>query len=356
LSLFEASYGLIRRASGDDDARRVFASMRLQVAVCVVDANHLLRDVTRRMRTGRMTDTLEAALVGSTRLVTSPEVCAEVVEHLGKFATRYGFDLGDALAVWRREYLPRLHVVDPSTLAPLSDAVRELAQRDPDDVPTGQLIELLQPDTVFSRDAKHLAAFGITAQDSLRIVLAYHAVARRDEVVVVLHGGAMIAIPLSAEACGADIRAVSSAVNRMDKRVLVGAVALIALVGAFAYVRPGSRRWVAEHARGALGLALRGLEAYSAVEANAQSARQQLAAVRRAATTVPRTARDYAVLVLARAPGPLTVRAITRAMCDAGYQPRSAHPEQHVSRVVRRHTDWFEQRGSRRWTLRRRAA
>jgi hypothetical protein len=351
MTLIEASYGLISRASGDDGARRLFASMRLQVAVCVVDATDWLDDISYRMRTGRKTSMMEAALVGTTRLVASPQVCAEVVEHLGKFATRSQYDLSAALAVWRQEYLPHIHVVDPSPLAPLSDTVRALALRDPDDVPTGQLVELLQPDTVYSKNTKHLAAFDITAQDSLRIALAYRAVARRDAAVVLLHGGAVIAIPLSVEAVGAAFSAVTTMVNRMDRRVLVGAVALLALLGVSTWVVPGSRHWLSDRAREALALARRGLEAYATAEEAAQAAHQRLAAARRAATTVPRTAREYAVLVLARAPGPLTVRAITQAMQDAGYRSRSAHPQHYVSRVLRRHADWFERRGARRWTL-----
>src|SRR5262249_8119710 len=150
-------YDLLVHASGEEAAARMLTQLQIEICLCVVDANHLLSGLKYRVEHGRPTALLQAAREGSFRLGASTTVRDEVLEHLSEVLGKYGLDTDAAIQIWRNEYLSVLTFIDLSEVPILGASVAALATRDPDDVPTGQLIELLQPDVAFSRD-KDLAA------------------------------------------------------------------------------------------------------------------------------------------------------------------------------------------------------
>lgn len=116
----------------------------------VVDTNALGNDLARSARDGR-TVLVSGAVTGAVRLFCPRHVTDEMVEHMAQWAKRARRPVDEIAALWEREYLPILRVVDvPDGMLYLDEEARiailataEHQHGDPDDVPTARLALLL---------------------------------------------------------------------------------------------------------------------------------------------------------------------------------------------------------------------
>lgn len=351
ITVLERTYRLLGGIANEEIVKRFLAGASIEIYVCILDTNQIFSDLKYRIQSGYKTGLLEAAQVGTVRLVAAKHVREEVREHLEEAISKYNIDVVQALRTWEQEYIPHIAFIDAEDVPILSGEVKVLAKRDADDVPTAQLIEMLQPHVALSRD-KDLAAFGTVRQDSAQIAVAYRIVAHRDQGILVIQASGTLILAVGAATIDLAISALYSLVRRVDRRLLVllligGALALLAL-----NVFPEPRNWLRDKAKKPLDIARQGIDNYVAMDTAASEARKMLADVQRPSSNTRQTAREYAAFVLIRAPGPLTVRAITVRMIDAGYRPRGKHPQQHVGYVLRTYPRLFEKVGTTLWRIR----
>src|SRR5262249_16920475 len=101
-----------------------------------------------------------------------------------------------------------------------------------------------------------------------------------------------------------------------------------------------------------IALAGRGIGAYARMEAAAEDVRKTLSRAQRPQSTPRRTVREFAALVLGRAPGPLSTGTIAVRMQQLGYQSRSQQPHRYMAWVLHSCPRLFEQVAGGRWRLR----
>jgi len=225
--------------------------------------------------------------------------------------------------------------------------------RDPDDVATGQLIELLRPSIVLSLDKKHLGDFAIVSDpvNWTMFAAAYRDHAERDALVVSLYLGGGMVVGLSFEA----VRGIIAAVAQLDKRLLL---ALATVLGA-AIVFPPTRRVLQ-----GLVQSLSSFARSDLVRENLQTMVTQVATKYAQATEAKRflleqersvsqpiRVLEFLLFIFSRAEGALSVMEVTRRMIDLGYEPRGEHPERHVRRLLRAHPEWFEREETGHWKI-----
>lgn len=350
LVFMEVLHDLLRLFITEEEIQRFLKSLGVHFASCVVDTNIWLQDITRTLKKGAPSGLLQAARIGTLRLYASTVVRAEVPEKIDEHAKDLKIDPGQAHHLWETSYLPLIHFLDPSHLSPPHVQV---VVNDPDDAPTGQLIELLRPSIVLSLDKKHLEDFGIVSDPKTWTMFpaAWRDHAERDALVVGLYLGGGMTVFLSWEV----IRGIVAAIARLDKRLLL---ALAVVLGA-AIIFPPTRRmlqrllqFLATFAQSEL---VRDGFQYLATQivtktTQAAEAKQFLLEQERPILR-PTRVLDYLVFVLSRAEGTLSVKELTRRIIDLGYEPRGEHPERYVRRLLGASPGWFEQDDAGCWRL-----
>jgi hypothetical protein len=273
----------------------------------------------------------------------STVVRAEVPRELNERAKSMKIsDLEQAHRLWQTDYLPSICFLDPDSLPPMGIQV---VVDDPDDVPTGQLIESLRPSIVLSLDKKHLGNFNIVSdpRNWTMFAAAWRDHAERDALVVGLYLGGGMTVVLSFEV----VRGIIVAVTRLDKRLLL---ALAAVLGATVVI-PSTRRVLLRLIQSLTSFAqsefvrerLLPLMTQIATKiAQAAEAKQFLLEKERPISQ-PTRVLEYLILALSRAGGALSVKGLTRRIIDLGYKPRGEHPERYVRRLLGASPEWFEQ-------------
>jgi len=350
-------FGLAHGMFGEEYDRLVDTYGRARITVAVVDTNILINDVKYSLLVKPLTSLMEVARIGALKLFASTTVRDEVWEKLGDgaIARKLKVDPVKARERWVKHYLPWITFLDPTGLPLLSTRVKDI--KDPDDVPTGQIIELLRPDVVLCYDTKHLGHFDVTSEGWVYVVLAYRDISRREGMVV----GIELVGTFSLNTTFGVAQLSLSIVGKIDKNVwlIVGLILVVVLCCALAH--PTSRRWLQtkgeevasamKHAAENIGEgAARISETMTTVEKAAGEARRQLRLRPERAITPPGKVREYAAWILARASGPLSAEEIVRRMKDAGYYTASEHPEWYLKRILRAHPGLFSNEGAR-WFL-----
>ena len=350
LVFMEVLHDLLRLFVTEEQIQQFLRTLGVDLASCVVDTNVWLADITRTLKTGKPSGLLRAARIGTFGLYGSTVVLAEVPEKISARAKSLKIDPEQVRRLWETNYLPYIRFLDPTYL-PLSGT--RVLVCDPDDVATGQLIELLRPSIVLSLDKKHLGDFAIVSDpvNWTMFAAAYRDHAERDALVVSLYLGGGTIVSLSFEA----VRGIIAAVAQLDKRFLL---ALAAELGA-AIVFPPTRR------------VLQGLVQSLSSFARSDLVRENLQTiVTQAATKYAKAAEakrflleqerpvsqpirvlEFLLFILSRAEGALSVMEVTRRMIDLGYEPRGEYPERHVRRLLRAHPEWFEREETGHWKI-----
>jgi hypothetical protein len=333
---------------GESGSRALLETLKISVRACVLDTNSLLNLISYSLRKHSELPLLKAAELGGVRLLASTVVRDEVPEKIReKCPHLIHMDPHAAEEAWYRDFAPHIIFIDTSALPLLSLRVERVEALDRDDMPTGQLIELFSPHTVYSNDKAHLGHFTILGQQNAPVSTAYRDKSIRDTTIVGVHIGGGIVITLSVPA----FQGIGRLLGRLDWRLASG----IALAGVFCLViaakHPRSRRWLQEHWAGLLYLGGQALEAFAEMEQKARKAEQFLVEVGRT-DPPPRLAFHFAARILATAPGPLSSRELTARMIMLGYKSKSEHPHYYVARVLRKHSELFEEIAGSRWQLR----
>lgn len=310
------------------------SSVRPSVTLVVVDTNVLLRDILYSVRKARRTTLVSLAASGSVKVFVTPDIVREVREHLPSFASQRGCSPGAALGVWHTNYEGVLQVVDPPPRG--SDRLSLLQKRDPDDIPTARLIEILEPAVTLTED-RHLTDLGYAPDDGwLTYVLAVNTVAEKEA----LELGLALLLGLSGLAIYGSVAGIAYLVKKVPRAIWIGVAGVALLLALLPENRTNVRqslRQVTEKLNSAtLSVKQFSVQVFTQL-AEAQDAAQagyaQLAKV--PASSVPRFARDYLLRVVARSKFPLTTDDILARMEVDGYKPRGTDPAAYVRRLLR---------------------
>ncbi len=342
-------YELLSLFYDEESLAELFDALGIKRETVVLDTNVLLSDLKYFIQKKHHTGLMAAAKIGGVRLFASATVRDEVPEKLDIFMSKYGVDPQEAREVWDTQYAPWISFLDPSDLPPLSSRVAALLTRDPDDIQTGQIIELLGPHLVLSRD-EDLVSFGIIGQDIPLITCGYRDKTRKEATALGISLGGGLVIRVSWEA----IKSLIALLARLDKMLLVGLLLLAMASLGIAVFYPPSRYWLQERGRRTIQSLGEGLGPLIDVLLEFESASAKATPIisqSQRSTTSLKTARDYAVKVLSEAFGSLSVREITRRMLEQGYKTSGEHPERYVSRVLHKYPSLFEKTERRRWHL-----
>jgi hypothetical protein len=344
---------------GEEYDRLVATHRKARVTVVVIDTNILINDVKHSLLKAPLTSLMEAARIGALRLFASTTVRDEVWEKLGDetIVRKLKIDSVEARQRWMQSYLPWITFLDPGDLPLLSARVELLQTKDPDDVPTGQIIELLRPDVVLCYNTKHLGHFDIIAEGWVRVAVDYRDISRREGIVVGVEFVGTVSVQTAFGVAELSI----SALAKIDKNVwqILGLIALVTI--GIALVHPPTRRWFQTKGASAVSAVKRAAESVgegiasvaetvATAEEAARKAKQTLALRPERAITSPRRVLEYAAWVLARTSGPLSAEEIMRRMRDAGYQTTSEHPEPYLKKILHSHPGLFHGEDSH-WSL-----
>jgi len=328
LVLLEVIHDLLRLFVTEEEVQRFLRSLGVHFASCVVDTNIWLADITRTLKTGKPSGLLQAAHIGTLRLYASTVVRDEVPEKISAIKS-LKINPEQARRLWETSYLPRIHFLDPASL-PLLDS--QVLVRDPDDVATGQLIELLRPSIVLSLDKKHLGGFTVVSDpvNWTMFAAAYRDQAERDALVVGLSLGGGLTVGLSLEA----VQGIIAALARIDRRLLL---AFAAALGA-AIVLPPTRRLLQRLVQSLFSFAQsdfvrESLQTIFTQITQAAEAKRFLLEHERSVSQ-PTRVLEFLLFVLSRAEGALSVKELTRRSIDLGYRPKGEHPERYVRRLL----------------------
>ena len=220
---------------------------------------------------------------------------------------------------------------------------------------TAIIIELVNPPLVFALDYKHLGAYGLPPmEDWAKGAVAYRSRTRSASAQLHLSASGVMLLSYTFEG----LVRLAPAVLALGKRLpLWLQLALGAGIG-LTLVHPTSRRWLRQRGASIVSPVLQGGrmvgEWLNTLEMTAQADSVPLFRLERHEAPLD-TDLSAIVQVLATTPGRqgLSPAAIAARMVEAGYVPRSSHPEIAVGRVLNRHSGLFEQPVRGHWRLRR---
>ncbi|SRR6266699_3435764 len=356
-SLLENAYEMLYFLTGDEQVvAHLLDVLGVRIEVCVFDTCMFLDDIKYALKKRHQTALPHGVKLGGVKVFASVKVRDEMPRKIAELMPQWGIDPQEALRVWEMEYAPWIRFVDPSGMPLASDRLAALEQCDSTDLQTGQLIELFHPHAAFSNDAD-LASFNTLSQYSAIVTCAYRDKGKREVIVVYFSATGIFALNMTA----AILSSLLAGVCRADKRILLGIVLSLVVVGGAAWLYRPSRAWLQErfravkpHMQAALWRGVDGLQAmmedYGRLKKEAEKANAVIAATRRV-TESPTTVRDHVSRILSNAAGPLSVAEISRLMQDKGYVPRGAHPEVYLRRVLRAYPGVFGRDEDKRWHI-----
>jgi hypothetical protein len=353
-SLLENAYKMLYLFTGDEQVvAHLFDVLGVGIEVCVFDTCMFLDDIKYALKK-HQTALPCGVKLGGVRIFASVNVRDEMPRKIEELMPQWGIEPQEALRVWEREYAPWIHFVDPSGILLVSDRLTALKQRDSTDLQTGQLIELVHPHAVFSKDLD-LASFGTISRCSAIVTCAYRDKGRREVLVLYLSATWILTLRVSAAVFSSFI----AWLCRIDKRIFL----LLVVAGVAAWLYTPSRSWLQERFRAvkpriqaASQRVWSGLqevmEDYERLKQQADKANAAIAESRRI-IGLPTTVRDHVSRILSNAAGPLSVAEISRLMQDKGYVPRGAHHEIYLRRVLRAHPSVFSMDEDKHWYIKR---
>lgn len=342
---------------GHENARELLNQLGVSVFTCVLDTNVILKDLSRYILSQQPTGLMIAARFGGVRLFASTVVRDEVPERLERLTSRHGIAIAIAREHWWREYAPLITFLDPTDGQALSPRATIVARVDPDDLPTGKVIDLIRPHAALSED-HHLSAYTTQGRNWTQFAAAARDSSRRDADYVVVHLGAGFALWMGTSAVGGLI----SLLRRTDRRLILVVGLASTLIAGILIAHPASHGWLRGKAQHILDMGSERLHGYLSVigdallrlheeDVNAKRAsgfilEQQMS------HTSPKLVRDYIPEILSHSHIPLTADEIVQEMVRYGYEPKGMYPERYVARVLRTHPLLFDELRPHRWGLR----
>jgi hypothetical protein len=353
-TLLGAAQAILTLLLGDEQATKLLDMFGVTIITSVLDADIIIRDLSRYIQTGQATGLMIAAKFGGVRFFASTAVQQEVPLRVNRVTGRRGIAPEEAQRVWHEKYEPLITFLDPTDITALSPRAALVDGVDPKDTPTGQLIDLIRPQQALSGDHS-LAAYSPVATEWTQVAVAFRDIGMRDASFVALYSGGGLTIWIGVDA----IHALISLVRIADKRVLVGlGIAAVVSVGLLIAV-PSARRWLIEKLQSARegGFARLGNSLVAMAETLARMDQQAEAAhafigERQLTHEPPRQVREYVINILSHTHVGLTPAEISQRMIQQGYRPKGQRPARYVARVLRENSKRFERLPTGRWTLR----
>ncbi len=339
---------------GVDTATSLLKTCHIHVVALPLDTNLILADLKRAARYGGLTAIMQTWRTGLVHFLITTRVREEVPTRMERVITDPALR-AVALDIWEHAYLPWLYVLDVSDVADLTDRVRDVRACDPDDVDTAIVIELVNPPLVFALDYKHLGTYNLPPlEDWAKGAVAYRSRTRSASARLNLSASGVMLLSYTIESLVHLVPAVVALGKRLPLwlQLALGAGAVLSLA------HPTSRRWLQQQgASAASALVQGGLkmgEWLHTLELTAQVDSVPLLQLERHEAPLD-TDLSAVVRVLATTPGRqiLTPTMIAARMVEAGYSPRSPHPEIAVGRVLHRYSRLFEQPVRGHWRLKR---
>lgn len=330
----------------------LIASLGVHIASCVIDTNILVQEISKTVKSGEITALIRAVRIGTLRLYAATALLEEVPRKIYELVAegKLKFDPERGCQIWESIFIPHIHFLDPFGLLQPSKRIIDLTLRDPTDVPTAQLIELLRPSIVLSED-NDLKAFDPFPEPWTKITCAYRDQGERDVLLVNISLGGRFVVSFNIEL----LQWVVATFAKMDKRLLLAIGVALGAALAFPQGRHLLRKLVQSLASLVQNELVRKYlleiaSTFVAVNGRAQEAKQFFLQHEREVTQLLR-ALDYILLVLSRAEGTLSVQEVTRRMIDFGYQPRGEHPERYVRRLLGTYPQLFERTTTKQWKI-----
>jgi hypothetical protein len=344
----------MRELFGDAAFTSLLEAVGIQIFSVVVDTNFLVNEVRIAAKTGTVPYMIELARVGSLRLFASTTVRDEVPNTLLDMARELELDATGLLQAWAL-LSPWIIFLDPSGLPRATARLQRLAHVDPDDVPTGQLVELLDPDLFLTAD-KALADFGpspLPTPESLWTVrVAYRDKQTRDEMQAGVGAGGAIMLVAVVELVGATVNMLRKQIGRLPKPLVV--LFLLALAAAAAHLLLRRRETgIAAQTQVSRepSFAKYVLEEFGGATRAGAKADQMLSSIGRPHAP-PRTGATHVARVLAGSPGPVSLDWLVLRVQASGYRPRTLQVRQSVERRLRAFPRLFVRMKNGRWALR----
>jgi hypothetical protein len=310
-----------------------------ELLIATIDVAPLLHDIVRSVsRPGEQTHLSEGLKHGYVRVFTTDDVVRAVDRRLPGHAAKRGIDAQSATALWERDYLPRLSIVEVADLFPTlfqHPDVALVCERDQTDVPLAALTALLGVRT-WSED-KDFEALGTG-----RGVWLQHCLATIDAGKIDVIG--VVSGTVTVESLRAGATKVASAYRWSESRIgrpaTIGAAVALALLVLWALRDPARRAWVAETpvARGVAGVANAGLSTMVTFQRQREEARAFLANYASSDPTPP-SAEMKLARVLARARAPMTIAQLSKATF-VGENVVSILTRDHLAFVERTSGQW----------------
>lgn len=325
----------------------------MRILSCVIDTNVLVNEARAAAKQDRPSPLFQAALIGSINLVATTVVRDEVPKVIRDVADEMRFPPNPVLQAWHRTCAPWITFVEIAGLPQASAATQRLAATYQPDVPTAQLVDLLDPDIFLTLDRKHFGEFQIAPGPSLPLQSLKVAVRDRsvgDALHLGVGLGGLLIIAGTVTTVGQLTKLVIQTVK--GQRTPLALLGTAALAGGFWFA---GRHWFRQRAEGEdtrLGPVLgQVVDALNTRMTARVAADETIAAVLRERTPA-RTGRDYAARVLARSPAPMRLTWLARQMKAEGYTPRVLPLRRSVEVQLRRHRKLFICPFENRWDIR----
>lgn len=318
------------------------------VKAIVLDTNIILNELNRICLKREPTTLISEAKSDFVRLFVSSCVYDEVLEKIPDYAKRRHGDSEQYRMVWE-EYKKNLYVIDPGNLT--SEKIKLLKNRDSDDVPTAQLIELIAPTLALSDD-KDLNGY---AQQGkwLPYVLNTRSVVEKDVMNIIFTIGAGTVIVGLKDGLSCIFNLISSLFKRTPKHVLYALV----LFSVPFILSKKSRKWIKNKIENILSsdikdiqkglkpllnMSLEKIQKWTEAEKYINSGKPEHSAIL--------SLKGYAIRILAHSYCPLTSEEILNGATQLGYRPRGNKSDQYLRRILRKEPIFTEEEKGR-WKL-----
>ena len=341
----------------------LLARLKIAPYTCVVDTNVLLNDICYYVKKKQETGIVRAAKTGVARLIISPVVAAEVLEHLPELASERNLSADQCLSVWREQYEPNFYIIDPHSV-PLGERGQELEGRDPKDVTLVQLVASFRPDVFLSED-KDLVKFDPIGQNWTMVSTALRDSAEHDEELVNLIADVILVSfatevvgKLASEIVQVSLPVMTSALKRVPPEALAigGLLAFGTLVHptSQAYLQTTLQRFMEKiGTRGRLLLrwALREVKRREAAAAKRKKAGEFLLQCK-PASEAPQSLQYHMVHVLSKSLQALTVQEIEKALLTSELlDPQLARHPSEMLTLLKGMPEFFSAVEGERWQI-----
>lgn len=306
-----------------------------KVKVIVLDTNIILNDLSHICKKNKATTLFDEAEFGFVRLLVTPSIIDEVNEKIPKYARETHIAYEQMLMAWDI-YKQKLIVLNPSKLD--SQHIQRLMIRDPDDVPTAQLIELIGPELALSVDKDLIDTGYAPSKDWLPYVLSTRSAIDKEAVQIIFTAGSS-AIMLG---LNEGLRWIVPHLKNIIKRIPKGILGPIGIFAIALMIDPRSRKWIVteikklakpntKNIKKTLGPIFSSLGTlfYEGAEA------EKFIKDAKPHSAIPATLKGYVIRVLAHSKNSLSPTEIINNAKIHGYNPRGKDPEQYLYRILR---------------------